>query len=49
MVWTVYFGADENASVLDAEYAMKTIQDAGAKLIWLTPKTRAALNQMVPK
>jgi biopolymer transport protein ExbD len=49
MVWTVYFEADENARVSDAEYAMNTIQHLGAKLIWLTPRTRKELNQEVPK
>jgi biopolymer transport protein ExbD len=45
MVWIVYFEADENARVSDAEYAMNTIQHLGAKLVWLTPKTRKELNQ----
>jgi biopolymer transport protein ExbD len=49
MVWAVYFEADDHARVSDAEYAMNTIQHLGAKLIWLTPKTRKELNQEGPK
>jgi biopolymer transport protein ExbD len=49
MDWTVYFEADETVRFSDAEYAMKTVQDLGAKLIWLTPKTREELNQKVAK
>jgi biopolymer transport protein ExbD len=47
MSWTVYFEADETARLSDAEYAMNTIQHLGAKLVWLTPKTRAEMNQKV--
>jgi biopolymer transport protein ExbD len=49
MYWTVYFEADETAHFSDAEYAMNTIQHLGAKLVWLTPKTRAEMNQNVSK
>jgi biopolymer transport protein ExbD len=40
MVWTVYFEADGDCLYMDAAYAIDTIQGLGAKLIWITPKTR---------
>ncbi|HEV2196644.1 MAG TPA: hypothetical protein VGR55_13755 [Candidatus Acidoferrum sp.] len=40
-VWVVYFEADVNCLYMDAVYAMDTIQGLGAKMIWITPKTRA--------
>lgn len=46
---SVYFEADEAARTSDAEYAMNTIQQLGAKLIWLTPKTRKELEQSAQK
>jgi biopolymer transport protein ExbD len=39
-VWVVYFEADGNCPYMDAVYAMDTIQGLGAKMIWITPKTR---------
>jgi len=39
-VGVVYFEADVNCLYMDAVYAMDTIQGLGAKLIWITPKTR---------
>ena len=39
-VWVVYFEADDNCLYMDAVYAMDTIQGLGAKMIWITPKTR---------
>ena len=39
-VWTVYFEADNDSLYMDAIYAMDTIQGLGAKVIWITPKTR---------
>lgn len=45
MSWTVYFEADENVRFSDAEYAMNTIQHLGAKLVWLTPKSRTEIDQ----
>jgi biopolymer transport protein ExbD len=45
MVWTVYFEAAEDTRFSDAEFAMKTIQDLRARLIWLTPRTREEMNQ----
>lgn len=39
-VWVVYLEADENCLYMDAVYAMDTIQGLGARLIWITPKTR---------
>jgi len=39
-VWTVYFEADGNCLYEDAVYVMDTIQGLGAKVIWITPKTR---------
>lgn len=49
MVWTVYFEADENARFADAAYAMDTIQELGAKVIWITPNVRQQLNRQVAK
>lgn len=49
MVWTVYFEADENIQFADAAFAMNTIQELGAKLIWITPNIRRQLNQQIPK
>jgi len=45
MVWTVYFEADSDALNMDAIYAMDAIQGLGARLIWITPKTRLELQQ----
>jgi biopolymer transport protein ExbD len=45
MVWTVYLEADNDCSYMDAVYAMDTIQGLGAKLIWITPRTRAEWKQ----
>lgn len=42
-MWTVYFEADPDTLFMDAAYAIDTIQALGAKLIWLTPQTRAEL------
>jgi len=39
-VWVVYFEADGDCLYMDAVYAMDTIQGLGAKMIWITPKTR---------
>jgi biopolymer transport protein ExbD len=39
-IWVVYFEADGNCPYMDAAYAIDTIQGLGAKLIWITPKTR---------
>ena len=36
----VYFEADGNCVYMNAVYAMDTIQGLGAKMIWITPKTR---------
>ena len=44
-VWTVYFEADSDTLNMDAIYAMDTIQELGAKLIWITPKVREELRQ----
>jgi len=38
--WTVYFEADSDVAYMNAVYAIDTIQACGAKLIWITPKTR---------
>jgi biopolymer transport protein ExbD len=40
MVWTVYLEADLNCSFEDVVHAMDKIQGLGAKLVWITPKTR---------
>jgi biopolymer transport protein ExbD len=39
-IWVVYFEADGDCLYMDAVYAIDTIQGLGAKLIWITPKTR---------
>ena len=39
-VWVVYFEADSDCMFMDATYAIDTIQVLGAKVIWITPKTR---------
>lgn len=44
-VWVVYFEADGNCLYMDAVYAMDTIQGLGAKMIWITPKTREEWKQ----
>lgn len=41
-VWVVYFEADNDCLYMDAVYAIDTIQGLGAKMIWITPKTREA-------
>ena len=38
--WTVYFEAESDVSYGEAIYAIATIQACGAKLIWITPRTR---------
>jgi len=43
MVWSVYLEAHPDCTFGDAIYAMDTIQGLGAKVVWITPKTREAL------
>jgi len=45
MVWTVYLEADPDCPFMDAVHAMDTIQGLGAKLVWITPKTREQWKQ----
>jgi biopolymer transport protein ExbD len=45
MVWTVYFEADSDAVYMDAIYAMDTIRQRGANLVWITPRVRQELQQ----
>jgi len=45
MVWTVYLEADRDCLYMDAVYAIETIQGLGAKLIWITPRTREEWKQ----
>jgi biopolymer transport protein ExbD len=45
MVWTVYFEADSDCLFMDATSAIDTIQGLGAKVIWITPKTRGDWKQ----
>jgi biopolymer transport protein ExbD len=45
MVWTVYLEADLNCSFEEVVHAMDTIQGLGAKLVWITPKTREEWKQ----
>jgi biopolymer transport protein ExbD len=39
-IWVVYFEADFDCAFMDAAFAIDTIQGLGAKLIWITPRTR---------
>jgi len=48
IVWTVYFEADGDALNMNAIYAMDTIQELGAKLVWITPKVRQELEKRNP-
>jgi biopolymer transport protein ExbD len=41
--WTVYFEADPDTIFGDDAYALDTIQACGAKVVWVTPKTREEL------
>jgi biopolymer transport protein ExbD len=45
IVWTVYLEANENCQFREAVYAMDAIQGLGAKLVWLTPRTREEFNR----
>jgi len=45
MVWTVYLEADPDCLFMDVVHAMDTIQGLGAKLVWITPKTREEWKQ----
>jgi len=45
MVWTVYLEADSHCLYMDVVHAMDTIQGLGAKLVWITPKTREEWKQ----
>ena len=45
MVWTVYFEADSDCLFMDATSVIDTIQGLGAKVIWITPKTRREWKQ----
>jgi biopolymer transport protein ExbD len=45
MVWTVYLEANPDCLFMDVAYAMDTIQGLGAKLVWITPKTREEWKQ----
>jgi biopolymer transport protein ExbD len=45
MVWTVYLEADSDCLFMDVVHAMDTIQGLGAKLVWITPKTREEWKQ----
>jgi biopolymer transport protein ExbD len=45
MVWTVYLEADSDCLFMDIVHAMDTIQGSGAKLVWITPKTREEWKQ----
>jgi biopolymer transport protein ExbD len=45
LVWTVYFEADYDTLNMNAIYAIDTIQGLGAKLVWITPRVRAKLEQ----
>jgi biopolymer transport protein ExbD len=45
IVWTVYLEADSDCLFMDVAYAMDTIQGLGAKLVWITPKTREEWKQ----
>jgi len=40
-VWVVYVEADANVKFGDVVYAMGTIEDLGATVVWITPGVRA--------
>jgi len=40
MVWMVYLEADNDCAFMDVMDAMDAIQGLGARVIWITPKTR---------
>jgi biopolymer transport protein ExbD len=39
-VWVVYLEADANVKFGDVVYAMGSIEDVGAKIVWITPGMR---------
>jgi biopolymer transport protein ExbD len=39
-VWTIYLEADDDTMFIDTVYAIDAIQGLGAKVVWITPKTR---------
>jgi biopolymer transport protein ExbD len=45
MVWTVYLEADSDCLFMDLVRVIETIQGLGAKVIWITPKTREEWKQ----
>jgi hypothetical protein len=44
-VWVVHFEADYDCLFTEATYAIDPIQGLGAKVIWITPKTREEWKQ----
>ena len=43
--WTVYFEAAPDDPFMDTAYVIDTVQGLRAKVVWITPKMREALNQ----
>jgi len=43
--WTVYVEADPDTRFMDTVYVIDTIQGLGAKVVWITPRTRAEWNE----
>jgi len=43
--WTVYVEADYDTPFMDTVYVIDTIQGLGAKVLWITPRTRAEWNE----
>jgi len=43
--WTVYVEADYDTPFMDTVYVIDTIQGLGAKVVWITPRTRAEWNE----
>jgi len=43
--WTVYVEADYDMPFTDTVYVIDMIQGLGAKVVWITPRTRAEWNE----
>jgi len=43
--WTVYVEADYDTPFMDTVYVIDMIQGLGAKVVWITPRTRAEWNE----
>jgi biopolymer transport protein ExbD len=48
-VWTAYFEADPNGIFMDSAYAIGTMKDLRADVVWITPQMREELNRAAPR